>query len=737
MSAAKQYYGKKQQRGRGEGHDNQAYSQYLNAYITQRSQTVPGYNYQQQQQQSPRIPFKRKPPVDPTKYYCELCKVACVSDQNFQAHLTGKAHQKKASQSSNVSAIPGVVTYRCEVCTITCSGKDALEAHLNGSKHKKSMKMLHTMNKPIPNPLTTMITAEKMEDGSVQQKKEKTDVQKGPKIKFIGGQHLSSTGELVTADPSQKKQAYPPGIEPPAVVKDPVEEIRDNPALMDYKDPDPVGLELVIRAKKDPNQPQVIFKCTMCDCFFNDDNAKLMHCKGRRHRLNYKKEHDPTLVVDPPRSEIMKKAKARAKRDERFKQKQTSKGSHFNSKQEESQQPSGESQEKKFGKRTRKPMPRPKMLSYYGLPETVDDYKYWTSQFEYDREEDQLLLAKHNSVTWLAPQYDAAEAFIDNLEKGLKQVSDQLLQEKMTQMEVAEDKDKGRDEALREIRGIMTVGDYSSRTLVQGDTTVELVITCSVKPTIQLLKKVTKLLEEKMKDVCPDKQFSVVSDADSACFLVHTTVGDEANAFQLEVKVFLTSLEMREDKAEEEASEAQTGDDSVLSRKWCSYALALQRRSQQFKNEVEGLIPTVILMRLFKGFRKSRPEFASCSTWVIELLVSQVVYTAHEGFSYIGDIFKRVFECLSSGMLMPGAPGIIDPCERKPTDATENMSAQEREDLTAAAQYILRLMAFGQLRDLLGVEVPACLQGQGGDKERTGDVDFSSDLPKEKKPKTE
>ena len=81
------------------------------------------------------------------------------------------------------------------------------------------MKMLHTMNKPIPNPLTTMITAEKMEDGSVQQKKEKTDVQKGPKIKFIGGQHLSSTGELVTADPSQKKQAYPPGIEPPAVVK--------------------------------------------------------------------------------------------------------------------------------------------------------------------------------------------------------------------------------------------------------------------------------------------------------------------------------------------------------------------------------------------------------------------------------------------------------------------------------------------------------------------------------------
>ena len=47
--------------------------------------------------------------------------------------------------------------------------------------------------------------------------------------------------------------------------------------------------------------------------------------------------------------------------------------------------------------------------------------------------------------------------------------------------------ERGRDESLREVVGIMPVGDYSSRTLVQGDTTLELVITCSGTAQLQNL----------------------------------------------------------------------------------------------------------------------------------------------------------------------------------------------------------------------------------------------------------
>lgn len=40
------------------------------------------------------------------------------------------------------------------------------------------------------------------------------------------------------------------------------------------------------------------FHCKLCDCKFNDPNAKEMHLKGRRHRLQYKKKVDPSLEVD-------------------------------------------------------------------------------------------------------------------------------------------------------------------------------------------------------------------------------------------------------------------------------------------------------------------------------------------------------------------------------------------------------------------------------------------------------
>lgn len=30
------------------------------------------------------------------------------------------------------------------------------------------------------------------------------------------------------------------------------------------------------------------FHCKLCECSFNDPNAKEMHLKGRRHRLQYK-----------------------------------------------------------------------------------------------------------------------------------------------------------------------------------------------------------------------------------------------------------------------------------------------------------------------------------------------------------------------------------------------------------------------------------------------------------------
>ena len=47
---------------------------------------------------------------------------------------------------------------------------------------------------------------------------------------------------------------------------------------------------------------------------------------------------------------------------------------------------------------------------------------------------------------------------------------------------------------------------------------------------------------------------------------------------------------------------------------------------------------------------------------------------------------QRVFEAIGLGVLLPGGPGLLDPCEREPTDAAGKLTNQEREDITASAQ---------------------------------------------------
>ena len=62
------------------------------------------------------------------------------------------------------------------------------------------------------------------------------------------------------------------------------------------------GENLVIAVKNDPRFPHASYKCTMCDCYFNDGYARRAHIKGRRHRLNYKKTYDPAIYVEPTKN---------------------------------------------------------------------------------------------------------------------------------------------------------------------------------------------------------------------------------------------------------------------------------------------------------------------------------------------------------------------------------------------------------------------------------------------------
>ena len=39
------------------------------------------------------------------------------------------------------------------------------------------------------------------------------------------------------------------------------------------------------------------YRCRLCDCEFNDETAKDMHIKGKRHKLTFKTKVDPEYDV--------------------------------------------------------------------------------------------------------------------------------------------------------------------------------------------------------------------------------------------------------------------------------------------------------------------------------------------------------------------------------------------------------------------------------------------------------
>jgi len=116
-----------------------------------------------------------------------------------------------------------------------------------------------------------------------------------------------------------------------------------------------------------------------------------------------------------------------------------------------------------------------------------------------------------------------------------------------------------------------------------------------------------------------------------------------------------------------------------------------------------GIQSCVIVIRIMRDLCQRVPTWAPLNTWALELLVERVVASAAFPLAP-GDALRRVLESIASGLLLPGTPGLVDPCEKEPADTLSGLTAQEREDITASAQHALRLMAFRQVHKILGMD---------------------------------
>ncbi|CAD6225859.1 GSCOCG00005761001-RA-CDS [Cotesia congregata] len=675
--------------------------------------------------------MRAKPPPKPQQlHYCDVCKISCAGPQTYREHLEGQKHKKKEASMKVPQQPPARGagnSLRCELCDVTCTGNDAYAAHIRGAKHQKVVKLHTKLGKPIPSADPTVLNPK-------------------PAAAAKAAVNQNAAAEAKTEE---------------SAVEESAEE-----SLTEEKDIQPVGQEYIEENKSEDGKI-ISFNCKLCECRFNDPNAKDMHMKGRRHRFAYKKKVNPDLVVD-----IKPSLKQRKMLEEKHRRQQARE--EFTRRREEMNQmgpmgmmgPMMDEEMIYWEERRRyeeeceyyewyrrcgrgpgappmppRPFPGPPGMMFSVVPRRSDD---------------KHVDAHHSSIYPKEEELQAVKKIVSHTEKALKLVSDVLAEANKKTMPATgnattpaaevkkEEAEKKKDENttsfanpkekedLRVIRDVMRVGNLAKGLLLSGDNHVCLVVLCAEKPTKTLLNKVAEILPSQLKIVAPEETYNVGKHPESAALTV--------SGGTVTVSVTLTSPLMREtakppataDSAGQQQGAAQpqttpatpavTKPDppDVLPKAKCLEALAQLRHAKWFQDNEAGRIAKahhkainqarasslqncVIIIRIMRDLCNRVPTWGPLNPWALELLTEKVINTAGCPLS-LGEALRRLLECVAGGILLPGSPGIADPCEKEPTDAIGNMTAQQREDITASAQHALRLVAFRQIHKVLGME---------------------------------
>ncbi|XP_051534404.1 zinc finger RNA-binding protein-like [Myxocyprinus asiaticus] len=692
-----------------------------------------------------------------------------------QKHKKKEAALKVSQSSSSSSSGGGSSTrgtqnqLRCELCDVSCTGADAYAAHIRGAKHQKVVKLHTKLGKPIPSTEPSVVTQASVSSLASSSKTASSTINSStsstgsslsasslsntsylksasmgnsmaasaaqgksavpnsvtvnsstvkkintPKINFVGGNKLQMTAakneesKVEAAKPAQSAVPAPP----PDLKNDTPESLSPQSALAALQsDVQPVGHDYVEEVRNDEGKV-IRFHCKLCECSFNDPNAKEMHLKGRRHRLQYKKKVNPDLQV-----EVKPSIRARKIQEEKMR-KQMQKEEYWRRREEEERWRMEmrryeedmywrrmEEEQHHWDDRRRMPdggYPQgppgpPGLLGVRpGMP--IPQPQGPVPPRRPDSSDDRYVMTKHTAIYPSEDELQAIQKIVSITERALKLVSDIITDQESTKGK-EEDKEKKEPPKDRVLKGVMRVGVLAKGLLLRGDKNVNLVLLCSEKPTKNLLTLIVEHLPKQLTVVTPEK-YEVKGSVQEGAIILSSCAEPK-----MQVTITLTSPVIREESTRDgDVTSSMVKDPAdVLDRQKCLDALAALRHAKWFQARANGLQSCVIVIRILRDLCQRVPTWSAFPSWAMELLVEKAISSASGPMSP-GDALRRVFECISSGILLSGAPGLIDPCEKNPTNTLAAMEEQQREDITSSAQFALRLLAFRQIHKVLGMD---------------------------------
>uniref|UniRef100_A0A674P1Q0 Spermatid perinuclear RNA-binding protein-like n=1 Tax=Takifugu rubripes TaxID=31033 RepID=A0A674P1Q0_TAKRU len=313
--------------------------------------------------------------------------------------------------------------------------------------------------------------------------------------------------------------------------------------------------------------------------------------------------------------------------------------------------------------------------------------------------DDRHVMAKHASIYPVPEELEAVQTLVSTVEGALKKVSDWMdglnqpsgkTSDEAGENMVEKDPEEAKSDSVPLLCGVTRVGLVAKGLLIKGDMDLELVLMCKEKPTKLLLYTISTNLPLQIQTMTEDK-YEVCSCVPEAAIRVCRTKDP-----QLTLKITLSSLTMRE----EHGSRQEVLFDLHIT---LAEMLLMSALKLFLQARVTDLKSCIIVMRIFRDMCNRRPEWQPVKGWPLELICEKAIATCNRPLGP-GEALRRVLECIASGILLPGGPGVHDPCERDPTDVLSDLSPQQADTITDSAQHALRLLAFGQLYKVLNMD---------------------------------
>ncbi|KAI5613195.1 spermatid perinuclear RNA-binding protein isoform X3, partial [Silurus asotus] len=342
--------------------------------------------------------------------------------------------------------------------------------------------------------------------------------------------------------------------------------------------------------------------------------------------------------------------------------------------------------------------------------------------------DDHYVMAKHAVVYPSAEELEAVQSLVSAVEGGLKYVSDWLIDFTKTSTPISTEPVEPNPKLVPQnftsnniylfkahyllmcpsilfrcggpLVGVMRVGSVAKGLLIKGLMNLELVLLCREKPTKNLLLTICTNLPVQMKKLSEDMHTVQPCIPEAAILVFKSSRPD------LPLRVILTSMQMKNQELEKNQVENTKVKDpsDLLDQQRCLLALASLRHAKWFQVRVSGMRSCLIVLRILRDICNTRPAWAPLKGWPVELICEKVFATSYRPLGP-SETLRRVLECISSGIFLPGGPGLHDPCEKEEVDTLTAMTNDQAELLTYSAQHALRLLAFGQIYRFLEMDL--------------------------------